>query len=150
MRVVLAEALKVAMKSKMTDRISTIRLINASIKDRDIALRGEGSTQELSDKGILTVLAKMIKQRNDSAVQFEEAGRDELANKERLEIKIIEEFMPTQLDPKQVSKIVAEAVRTVNAKSIRDMGHVMSFLKENYAGQIDFNLASSLIKKSLL
>ena len=150
MRVILAEALKVAMKSKMTDRTSTIRLINASIKDRDIALRGEGSRKELSDKGILTVLAKLIKQRNDSAIQFEEAGRAELADKERSEIKIIEEFMPTQFDQKKVSEIVSEAVRTVNAKSIRDMGNVMSFLKENYAGQIDFTLASSLVKKSLL
>ena len=150
MRVILAEALKVAMKSKITDRISTIRLINASIKDRDIALRGEGSTKELSDKGILTVLAKMIKQRNDSAIQFEEAGRAELADKERSEIKIIEEFMPTQFDQNKVSEIVSKAVRTVNAKSIRDMGNVMSFLKENYAGQIDFTLASSLVKKSLL
>ena len=92
----------------------------------------------------------MIKQRNDSAIQFEEAGRAELADKERSEIKIIEEFMPTQFDQKKVSEIVSEAVRTVNAKSIRDMGNVMSFLKENYAGQIDFTLASSLVKKSLL
>jgi uncharacterized protein YqeY len=117
----LQAALKAAMKAKEADRLSTLRLINAAIKDRDIANRGDGGEGEISEADILAVLGRMVKQRQESARAYEEGGRLELAEKELAEIKVIEEFLPRQLDATEVEAAIAAAIAEVGASSIRDI-----------------------------
>lgn len=138
--------LKDAMRAKDAPRLSTLRLINAAIKDRDIAARGDGDDSGVSDDDILAILAKMIKQRQDSATAYEQAGRLELAEKERDEIAVIEEFLPRQLSAAEIDTAVKKAVAEVGASSIRDMGRVMGALKSKYAGQMDFGKAGGAVK----
>jgi len=142
-------AMKQAMRDKRSEELSTLRLINAAIKDRDIAARGEGNHDGIADVDILGVLGKMIKQRQDSAQAYEEAGRLELAEKERSEIGVIETFLPRQLDEEEVRQAVTEAIAESGAESIRDMGRVMSALKEKYSGQMDFAKAGAAVKDTL-
>jgi uncharacterized protein YqeY len=141
--------MKTAMLDKEADRLATLRLINAAIKDRDIALRGEGNSDGVDDGAILGILGKMVKQRQDSAQQYEAAGRNDLACRERFEIKVIEEFLPKQLSDDEVKAAVQKAVTSVGAESIRDMGRVMGILKSNYAGQMDFGKAGGAVKQLL-
>jgi len=141
--------LKDAMRAKDAARLSTLRLINAAIKDKDIAARGEGRDGGVSDEDILAILGKMIKQRQDSATAYEEAGRLELAEKEQAEIKVIEEFLPRQLTDDEVEAAIKEVIAEVEASSIRDMGRVMAALKSKYAGQMDFGKVGGAIKKTL-
>jgi uncharacterized protein YqeY len=141
--------MKDAMRAKDAPRLSTLRLINAAIKDRDIAVRGEGDVSGVSDGDILAILGKMIKQRQDSARAYEEAGRLESAEKERDEITVIEEFLPRQLGDDEVSLAVNEAVASVGAESLRDMGRVMAELKAKYTGQMDFAKAGGAVKTLL-
>lgn len=141
--------LKQAMRDKNAPRLSTLRLINAAIKDRDIAARGDGNLDGVSDDEILSVLAKMIKQRVDSAKIYEEAGRLELAEEERAEINVIEDFLPAQLSDEEVRAAVQKAITETGAASIRDMGRVMGALKSNYAGQMDFGKAGGAVKELL-
>ncbi|MFZ9198334.1 MAG: GatB/YqeY domain-containing protein [Paracoccaceae bacterium] len=145
----LQTALKEAMKAKLADRLSTLRLINAAIKDRDIANRGEGGEGEISEAEILAALGRMVKQRQESARAYEEGGRLELAEKETAEIKVIEEFLPRQLDAAEVEAAIAAAVAEVGATSIRDMGKVMAVLKAKYTGQMDFGAVGPRIKDRL-
>lgn len=145
----LQTALKEAMKAKAADRLSTLRLMNASIKDRDIASRGEGGPEAIADSDILAVLGRMVKQRQESARAYEEGGRLELAAKEQAEIKVIEEFLPRQLDSAEVEAAIAAAVAEVGATSIRDMGKVMGVLKAKYTGQMDFGAVGPRIKEIL-
>ncbi|WP_430464971.1 GatB/YqeY domain-containing protein [Tabrizicola sp.] len=145
----LQTALKDAMKAKEAERLSTLRLINAAIKDRDIANRGEGGEGEISEAEILSVLGRMVKQRQESARAYEEGGRLELAEKETAEIKVIEEFLPRQLDAGEVEAAIAAAVAEVGATSIRDMGKVMGVLKAKYTGQMDFGAVGPRIKDRL-
>lgn len=140
------ENLKDAMRAKDAPRLSTLRLINAAIKDRDIAMRSDGVDAGVADSEILSILAKMIKQRHESATTYEEAGRLELAEKERAEIVVIEEFLPRQLDEAETNAAVKAAVAEVGAESIRDMGRVMGALKAKYSGQMDFGKAGALVK----
>lgn len=149
MRDKITAAMKTAMLSKDADRLATLRLINAAIKDRDIALRGEGETDGVDDEAILGILAKMVKQRQDSAQQYGAAGRTDLACRERFEIKVIGEFLPKQLSDDEVKAAVQKAVTSVGAESIRDMGRVMGVLKSNYAGQMDFGKAGGAVKQLL-
>ena len=149
MRSKLREELNKAMKSRDSIRVSTLRLINAAIKDKDIALRDENFTEGVSDKEILSILAKMIKQRADSIKQYEEAGRIELAEGERAEVRVIEEFMPSKLSDDETNRVITEVIASVQATSIRDMGKVMSKLKSLYEGQMDFKKASTKIKTFL-
>ena len=149
MRTRLNEALKAAMKDKDAPRLSTLRLITAAIKDRDIAKRGEGEGAEVTDDEILAILGKMVKQRQESARVYEEGGRLELAEKEREEVAVIEEFLPRQLDEDEVAAAVRETVAAIGAESIRDMGRVMAALKEKYAGQMDFAKAGAAVKAIL-
>ena len=142
-------ALKDAMKSKEADRLSTLRLINAAIKDRDIAARSEDNTTGVSDDEILKILAKMIKQRRDSAQAYDEGGRIELAERERAEIEVIQSFLPKQLSETDVRKAIADAIQETGANSIRDMGRIMSVLKGRYAGQMDFGKAGAEVKATL-
>ncbi len=149
MRSRLTEALKAAMKAKDVDRLSTLRLINAAIKDREIALRGEGDDAGVTDAQVLGILGKMVKQRQESARAYEEGGRLELAEKERSEILVIEEFLPRQLDAAQTQAAINKAIKAVDASSIRDMGKVMGTLKSQYAGQLDFSKVGAQVKNLL-
>jgi uncharacterized protein YqeY len=149
MRSRLNEALKTAMKEKAANRLSTLRLINAAIKDRDIAARSEGEDARVSDADILAILAKMVKQRHESARAYEEGGRLELAEKELAEVGVIEEFLPRQLSAKETEKAVTAAISEVGASSIRDIGKVMAVLKSRYAGQLDFGKVGPMIKARL-
>jgi uncharacterized protein YqeY len=149
MRNRLNASLKQAMLDKEKNRLGTLRLINAAIKDRDIAARSEGNFDGVSDDDILSILAKMIKQRIDSASTYEEAGRLELAEQERSEIRVIEEFLPKQLSDDETRAAVQAAITAVGAASIRDMGKVMGSLKSQYAGQMDFGKAGGAVKELL-
>ena len=149
MRDILDKSLKDAMRARDTQKISTIRLINAAIKDRDIAIRSEDNLEGVSDEEILSILSKMIKQRKESAKQYEEGGRLELAQQEFEEIEIIENFLPRQLDLNEIEQIVKKIILEINANSLRDMGKVMSFLKENYSGKMDFGKAGVVAKELL-
>ena len=149
MRDILDKSLKDAMRARDTQKISTIRLINAAIKDRDIAVRSEDNLEGVSDEEILSILSKMIKQRKESAKQYEEGGRLELAQQELEEIEIIENFLPRQLDLNETEQIVKKIILEINANSLRDMGKVMSLLKENYSGKMDFGKAGVVAKELL-
>ena len=145
----LQTALKEAMKAKEVDRLSTLRLINAAIKDREIAVRGESDAGEVGEPEILQIMGKMVKQRQESARAYEEGGRLELAEKERAEIVIVEEFLPRQLSEQEVEKAIAEAITASGANSIRDMGKVMGVLKSKYTGQLDFGKVGGMVKAQL-
>ena len=142
-------ALKDAMKSKDAERLSTLRLINAAIKDRYIALRGEGGEGTVGDGDVLAILGRMVKQRQESARAYEEGGRLELAEKELAEVKVIEEFLPRQLDEAEVSAAIDAAIAEIGAGSIRDMGKVMAALKAKYTGQMDFGAVGPMVKARL-
>ena len=144
----LATQLKEAMKAKDAERLSTVRLIQAAIKDRDIANRGTGKEQA-SDDEILQILAKMVKQRDESAKIYEENSRPELAAKERAEIVVIQDFMPKQLSDSEVRANVSAIIAETGAAGAKDMGKVMAALKERYAGQMDFAKASATVKELL-
>ncbi|WP_275783784.1 GatB/YqeY domain-containing protein [Pararhizobium gei] len=148
MRDQLAAALKDAMKSRDSARLSTIRLVQAEIKSRDIANRTAGKA-EASDDEILQILAKMVKQREESAKIYEDNVRPELAAKERAEILAIQDFMPKQLSEAEVRANVAAAIAETGAAGPKDMGKVMAVLKERYAGQMDFAKASAVLKELL-
>lgn len=142
-------ALKAAMKAKESDRLSTLRLINAAIKDRDIAVRSEGREEGVSDAEVLQILGKMVKQRQESARAYEEGGRLELAEKERAEVSVIEEFLPRQLSEDEVAGAIDKAVADTGAEGIRDMGKVMGELKARYTGQMDFGVVGPMVKDRL-
>ncbi len=144
----LAATLKDAMKSKNAERLSTVRLIQAAIKDRDIANRGAGK-EEASDDEILQILAKMVKQRDESAKIYEENARPELAAKERAEIAVLHDFLPKQLSDAEVRSNIAAIIAEIGAAGPKDMGKVMAVLKERYAGQMDFSKASGAVKEQL-
>lgn len=144
----LTTALKEAMKAKDSRRLSTIRLVQSAIKDRDIANRGEGKG-EASDDDILQLMAKLVKQRDESAKIYEENARPELAAQEREEAQIIKGFMPEQMDEAKVREAVTGIISELNAEGVRDMGKVMAALKERYAGQMDFAKASGTVKELL-
>jgi uncharacterized protein len=148
MRETITAALKHATKAQDKRRISTLRLISAAIKDRDIAARTAGKG-EATDAELLDLLAKMIKQREESEKIYADAGRAELAKQESEEIVIIREFLPKQLSDKDMDKAIADAIKTSGASSIKDMGKVMAELKANYAGQMDFAKASAAVKAKL-
>ena len=142
-------ALKQAMKDKQPERLSTLRLINAAIKDRDIDARSDGNDEGGPDSEILAILGKMAKQRQESARAYAEGGRLDLAERERAEIVIIEEFLPRQLSQAEVDKAIDAAVAEIGAQSIRDMGKVMAALKAKYTGQMDFGAVGPAVKDRL-
>lgn len=150
MRTRITAALKDAMKAKEADRLSTLRLINAAIKDRDIAKRGAGEEDtSVSDAEILAILGKMVKQRQESARAYEEGGRLELAAKEQSEIKIIEDYLPRQLSEDEAETAVSAAIAEIGAESLRDMGKVIADLKDKYTGQMDFSKVGPMVKSRL-
>ncbi|WP_135503767.1 GatB/YqeY domain-containing protein [Roseovarius aestuariivivens] len=142
-------ALKQAMKDKDTARLGTLRLINAAIKDQDIAQRGGDSDAGVGDGDILAILGKMTKQRQESARAYEEGGRLDLAERERAEIEVIEEFLPRQLSETEISEAIDAAISDTGASSIRDMGKIMGHLKTRYTGQMDFGAVGPRVKDRL-
>ena len=148
MRATITAALKHATKAQDKRRMSTLRLVSAAIKDRDIAARTAGK-DEATDAELLELFAKMIKQREESEKIYADAGRAELAKQESEEIAIIREFLPKQLSAKEMEKAIADAIAKAGAASMKDMGKVMAALKANYAGQMDFARASALVKQKL-
>ncbi len=142
------ENLKTAIKAQNKRRVATLRLINAAIKDRDIAARSHGK-DSVSDAEILEILAKMIKQRVESAKTYEDAGRSELASQELEEIEIIKDFMPQQMNEAEINEAVTQLVNEIGAESLKDMGRTMGALKERYAGKMDFGQANKVVKELL-
>ena len=149
LRAQLNDAMKEAMKTKDAKRLATVRLVLAALKDRDIAARSETSRELLGDDEILSLMAKMIKQREESATAFDAGNRPELAANERDEIAVIRTFMPAQMDEAAMKEAVAKTIAETGAASIKDMGKVMAVLKEHYAGQMDFSKASAATKDAL-
>jgi uncharacterized protein YqeY len=145
----LNEQLKAAMKSRAQRRVSTLRLMLAALKERDIANRSEESRAGVSDEEILSLLGKMIRQREESANTYESGGRPELAAAERDEITIIREFMPRQMSDDEVKQAAERAVAESGATSLKDMGRIMALLKERHAGEMDFGRAGVIVKTIL-
>jgi uncharacterized protein YqeY len=148
MRDRLMDEVKAAMKAGDKARLSTLRLIQSAIKDRDIANRGVAK-EAASDDEILQLLAKMVKQREESAKAFDDGGRAELAAKEREEIAVIRDFMPKQMDQAETEAAIRAVIAETGAASVKDMGKVMAALREKYAGQMDFGRAGGLVKGQL-
>jgi len=148
MRDTIAGALNTAMKAQDKRRVPTLRLIMAAIKDRDILNRGTGKDPATNDE-ISSILAKMIKQREESAKLYEDGNRPELAEQERAEIEIIRDFMPKQLSETEIRQVAKQVIDEIGASGLRDMGKSMNVLKERYAGQMDFSKASSIVKELL-
>ena len=140
--------LKAAIKAKDAVRVSTLRLISAAVKDRDIAARTEDNSDGVPDAEILAILAKMIRQRHESAAIYEQAGRIDLAEQERAEIVILKGYLPKQMSETEVDQAVIAAIASTGASSIRDMGKVMALLKERHSGKMDFARAGAAIKQA--
>jgi uncharacterized protein YqeY len=149
LRTRLNTSIKQAMRDKDSARLSTLRLINAAIKDRDIAARGEGNEDGVGDDEVLGILGKIVKQRKDTAKTYEEGGRLDLAERELSEIGVIEEFLPRKLSDDEVETAVDAAMSETGASSIRDMGRVMGALKSKYTGQMDFGAVGGMVKDRL-
>ena len=150
MRENIANALKQALKAKNQVELSTMRLIVAALKDRDIAARGNDNPDGIADEEILGMLQTMIKQRTESAKMYRDGDRPELAENEEAEIKIIKNFLPTQLSADEMKHAIAKAIVETGAGSIKDMGQVMGYLKVRFAGQMDFSSASQDVKAALM
>lgn len=148
MREQINEALKAAIKAQDKRRMSTLRLINAAIKDRDIAARSSDK-KCASDAEVLQILAKMVKQRRESIKTYTEGGRPELAQQEQEEIDIIESFLPKQLDEEETRKAVIAVMDEIGCEGLKDMGKAMGALKERYSGQMDFSKASKIVKEQI-
>lgn len=145
----LAERLKEALRSREADTVSTVRLILAAVKERDIAERGRGNAAGLSDEQIFSLLQSMIKQRQESIGLYRQGGRDDLAAKEAAEIAVIEGFLPQPLSEADASAAIEAAIAETGAASIKDMGRVMAILKQRCAGRMDMSQASAAVKARL-
>ena len=144
----LQNALKEAMKEKNMPVVSAVRMIIAGLKEKDVEARGKGK-EKAEDTELLAMMQTMIKQRNESVKIYTEGNRPELAQKEQEEIKVIERFLPKQLNDEEVENVVKETISSIGATSVKDMGKVMAQLKAQYAGQMDFGKASTVIKSLL-
>lgn len=143
-------ALKTAMKAQDDKlRVATLRLINAAIKDRDIAARADDRCNGVSDEEILQILAKMVKQREESADAYDKGCRPELAEQERAEIEVIRSFLPRQLSEDEIRSAVSDVIAEYEASGLKDMGKCMGALKERYTGAMDFGRAGKFMKESL-
>ncbi len=150
MRTELNEALKAAMRNRDACAVSTLRLILAAIKDRDIAARGAGRPEGISEDEILDLLRKMIRQRAEAIALYEKGGRVELAEQEAREIEVIRRFLPQQMDDAELAAAVRTVVGEIGAAGLKDMGKVMAELKTRHAGRIDFGKASALARQQLV
>ena len=149
MKDIITNELSKALKNGDKERLHTLRLIIATIKDKEIASRSSGEDSEILKDTIIQLLKKMVKQRNDSIDMFEKAGRTELAEKEKLEITIINEFLPKQLSEEETAIICDKAISATEASSLKEIGKVIKYLKDNSSSSLDMSLASKLIKEKL-
>ena len=145
----ISAAMKVALKEQQKTRLSTLRLISAAIKDREIAGRSVNGSEGVGDNEVLEILSKMIKQRRESASTYEEAGRLELAQQENDEMDVISDFMPKQLNEEEVRQVCETVVDELGAEGLKDMGRTMGALKDRFAGQMDFGKAGRIVKELL-
>ncbi|QBX36195.1 GatB/YqeY domain-containing protein [Paracoccus liaowanqingii] len=150
LRAKLQAATKEAMKARNSSRLSTLRLIGAAVKDREIAARGSDGDGTLTEADLIAILSRMVKQRQESARAYEEGGRLELAAKEEEEILVIQEYLPRQMSAEETVAAIDKAIADLGAEGIRDMGRVMAALKERHAGQMDFGAAGPAVKDRLL
>ena len=149
LRARLSEALKTAMKAHDARAVSTLRMVLATLKDRDIAARGKGNPDGIGDAEVQQMLQGMVKQRRESIVLYQQGNRPELVRQEQEEIAVIEGFMPQQLSDAELEAAVAEAIAATGAQSAKDMGRVMAALREKHAGQIDMAKAGGVAKRKL-
>ena len=149
MKDIITNELSKALKNGDKERIHTLRLIIAAIKDKEIASRSSGEDSEILEETIIQLLKKMVKQRNDSIEMFEKASRTELAEKEKLEITIINEFLPKQLSEEETAKICDKAINATEASNLKEIGKVIKYLKGNSSSSLDMSLASKLIREKL-
>ncbi|MCW5751387.1 MAG: GatB/YqeY domain-containing protein [Alphaproteobacteria bacterium] len=145
----LNDGLKTALKAKEARRVSTIRLILAALKDRDIGARTADSREGISDEEIMNMLQTMVRQRRESIALYEQGARMDLAQQEQEEIEVIESFLPRQLSDEEIGAAVTKVVAEVGAKGIKDMGRTIAALKQQYAGQMDFSKAAQMVKRAL-
>ena len=145
----LNDALKVAMKGQDKCAVSTLRLILAALKDRDIAARGKGNGDGVGEDEILEMLQKMVRQRRESIELYQQGGRDELVEREQREIEVIETFLPQPLGEAEMTGVIREVIGELQATTIKDMGRVMGALKERFPGRMDFGRASAIVKQKL-
>ena len=143
------EDLKIAMKAKDSLTVSTLRMVTSAIKNVEINNRVSDSSGPINESEIIQLISKMIKQRKESAEIFSTSDRKDLEKKENDEIKIIQKYMPLQIDDSKINSILDEAIKETDSVQIRDMGKVMSFLKDNYSGQMDFGKVSVMLKDKL-
>ena len=149
LRARISEDMKQATKARDSLRLSALRLINAAIKDREIALRGEDDERALADSDITAILSRMVKQRQDSIRAYEEAGRLELVAREQAEIEVIGEYLPQPLTEDETWAAIDAAIAELPAPSLRDMGPVMAALKQKYTGRLDFARVGAMVKQRL-
>lgn len=145
----LSQLLKDSLMAKDKERLATLRLMLAALKDRDIAERAKGNNEGIDEPAILQMLQSMIKQRQDSIEMYKKGGRQDLAVKEAQEIEVIQEFLPKQLSEEEMKSVISSAIEAQGAQSPKDMGMVMAVLKKEYVGQMDFSLASKLVREIL-
>ena len=149
MKDIITNELSKALKNGDKERLHTLRLIIAAIKDKEIASRSSGEDSEILEEAVMQLLKKMVKQRNDSIEMFEKAGRIELAEKEKLEITIINEFLPKQLSEEETATICDKAINATEASNLKEIGKVIKYLKDNSSSSLDMSLASKLIREKL-
>ncbi|MBL8638921.1 MAG: GatB/YqeY domain-containing protein [Alphaproteobacteria bacterium] len=145
----LSQTLKTAMKAKDENTLTTVRMIISKMKERDIEARVSGNMNGIADPELLTLMQGMIKQRQESAKMYRDGGRPELADKEDAEIKIIEQFLPAQMNDDQIADVIAGIIAKTGAAGVKDMGKIMAELKANYAGQLDMAKAGAVVKQKL-
>ena len=149
LRAKIKESLKEAMKSKDKRRISTLRLIIATLQDRDLAARDKGADEGITDEEILQMLTTMVRQRKESIAAYEKGGRIDLAASEQEEIEIISDYLPKQFDEKETRKAVDKVIGEIGAQGLKDMGRTMAELKTRFPGRMDFSKASAIVKEML-
>ena len=149
LRMQISNTLKNAMKEKDSRRVSTLRLIMAAVKDRDISVRSKGNSEGIDETELLSLLQSMIKQRGESIKLYKKGGREELAQQEAEEIEIIRQFLPKPLSENELSEAISQIISDTGAESIKEMGIIMSALKKEFAGRIDLTKASQYVKKKL-
>lgn len=149
LRTNIEDALKAALKARDKRKISTLRLVQAALKDRDIALRTEGRSDDMTEPELLELLGRMVRQRQESKIAYGAGGRADLVKQEEEEIEIISTFMPKQLDEQEVAETCKDVIDDLKAESLKDMGRVINELKVRYPGRIDFTKASKQVREML-
>jgi len=144
------EDYKQSIKNKDQQKIDTLRLIRSAIKDKDISSRTSENKEGINDSEILSLLLNLIKQRNDSIEQFQKAKRDDLIKNEKSEIEVIKDYLPQQKTQEETEKIINEIISSNNLESIKDMGKLMSIIKNDYAGEVDMGLVGKIAKSKLI